>query len=397
MADDDDAAERAHLPIEHLARMGHEAESIRWVNRFLERLPQKLVLPTVRMAKLGAKISLDAGNLRRMEKYLAIAESTEPFHKRKCDEGFSIYSVRDFRAENGILDPNDALDEKQRIKAKFWRAMRQFREAMSGRKRKAARQALAELEEAAREPKQKSLQQVYLNFVVQAYAEFKDANAVRRCLRRLDRNDRDDILDADTLLRLGMQRQAITRAKKDIAEALDELATMDDPNIHFPADQISRSLLFLEKQGENTAAKRWLQRALREMPTWPALEFGWTTSAVYSSFARAMAKIDGPQAAEKILDQAIADGHLEKRPAFRKAALNSAFDFKAESGRLEDAIDDARKLRSPTQRRKELGKLLARAGRWKELREVLCQVQSPEEAADVMWWIKFELPGGAVK
>jgi hypothetical protein len=50
-----------------------------------------------------------------------------------------------------------------------------------------------------------------------------------------------------------------------------------------------------------------------------------------------------------------------------------------------------------TQRRKELGKLLAKAGRWKELREVLSQIASPEKARDVTWWIKFKLPGGEVR
>jgi hypothetical protein len=193
-----------------------------------------------------------------------------------------------------------------------------------------------------------------------------------------------------------MKKEAIARSKKDIAENLEQLAKMDDPNIHFPAMSISRSLLLLYEQGEKNSAKRWLRRALREMPTWPAIEYGWSTSAVYHAFAEAMALIEGAEAAEHLLEQAERDGHLEKRLGFRKAAINSAIDLKADIGRLEEAIADARKLRSPKQRRKELGKLLARAGRWKELREVLCEVASPEEAADVMWWIKFELPGGAV-
>ena len=189
------------------------------------------------------------------------------------------------------------------------------------------------------------------------------------------------------LLSLGMKREAIARAKRDIAGALEELATMDNPNIHFPANQISRSLQLLAGQGEKRSAKRLLQRALKEMSTWPAFEYGWTTSAVYNSFAKALAVIDGPEAAEQMLEQAIADGHLERRSGFGQAAVNAALDLKADIGRLEQAIEEARKLRSPRQRRKELGKLLARAGRWKELREVLSQVASPEEAADLAWWV----------
>jgi hypothetical protein len=84
------AAEKAHLPIEHLAEKGQVKEALRQVNRFLRRLPKNEVLETVRMAELGARICLDAGDLARMEKYLAIAAATEPFNTRKCDRGFSI-------------------------------------------------------------------------------------------------------------------------------------------------------------------------------------------------------------------------------------------------------------------------------------------------------------------
>lgn len=387
MADDADAAEQAHLPIEHLAKMGHEAEAIRWVNRFLKRLPRGRALPTVRMAEVGAKVSLDAGNPKRMEKYLAIAEATEPSNTRKCDKGFSINFVRNFRADNGILDPADTVNDDQRNRAEFWGAHRRFKQALAARQQKKAGHAVAEMEETACRLEKQSRREQFLYYVVTSYAELKDADAVKRCLRRLDKDDRDDLLDAEMLLRLGMKREAIARAKKDIAESLEELATMDHPNIHFPADQISRSLQFLAGQGEKRSAKRWLQRALKEMPTWPALEYGWTTSAVYQSFAKALAVIDGPEAAEHMLEQAIADGHLEKRSGLGQASVNAALDLKADIGHLEQAIEEARKLRSPKQRRKELGKLLARAGRWKELREVLSQVASPEEAADLAWWV----------
>ncbi|TWU32154.1 hypothetical protein Q31b_58490 [Novipirellula aureliae] len=397
ISDDNDAAERAHLPIEHLAELDRENDAIRWVNRFLKRLPQDSVLDTVHMAELGAKVSLNAGNLKRMEKYLAIAESTEPFNTRKCDRGFSINSVRDFRADNGILDPKDAVDDDQRNRAEFWGAHRRFKQALNARRKKQARQAVAEMEGVACKLKRRSRREQFVYFVVTSYAELQDTDAVKRCIRRLDKHDRDMVLDATTLLELGMKREAIARTKRDIAEDLEKLAIMDDPNIHFPAMSISRSLRLLFEQGETNSAKHWLRRALREMPTWPALEFGWSTSAVYNTFAEAVALIEGAEAAEQLLEQAMRDGHLEKRPGFSKAAINSAIDLKADMGRIEEAIEDARKLRSPKQRRKELGKLLARAGRWKELREVLCQVTSPEEAADVMWWIKFELPGGAVK
>jgi hypothetical protein len=107
-----------------------------------------------------------------------------------------------------------------------------------------------------------------------------------------------------------------------------------------------------------------------------------------------MAKIEGPAAAENLLQHAMTDAKAEKRSDFRKGSVDAVLDLKANTGRLDEAIEDARKLRSPTQRRKTLATLLAKARRWGELREVLSQVESPEEAADVAWWIKFELPGG---
>jgi hypothetical protein len=107
--------------------------------------------------------------------------------------------------------------------------------------------------------------------------------------------------------------------------------------------------------------------------------------------------IDGPVAAENLLKQAMTDAKAETRSDFRQGAVDAALALKASIGGLDEAIEDARQLRSPTQRRKKLATLLANAKRWGELRAVLSQVESPEEAADVAWWIKFELPGGAVR
>jgi hypothetical protein len=160
---------------------------------------------------------------------------------------------------------------------------------------------------------------------------------------------------------------------------------------------IGRALEFLVEHGARDEARRLLRRVFQEMPTWPVYEYGWATSAVYHTLAEVVAKIDGPAAAETLLKHAMTDARAEKRRDFRKGAVDAALDLKASAGGLEEAIEDARKLRSPTQRRKTLATLLAKAGRWGELREVLSQVESPEEAADVAWWIKFELPGGEVR
>lgn len=88
---------------------------------------------------------------------------------------------------------------------------------------------------------------------------------------------------------------------------------------------------------------------------------------------------------------------LKSVKRLRISRPDEAISAVASAGAADEAIAAARKLRSPTERRKQLAKLFAQAGRWKELREVCQQVTSPEEAADIAWWTKFELPGGAVE
>lgn len=395
--DDDAAATRAHLPIGHLAAMGCITEALRSVDRFLRRLPGREVVATVRMAQLGAKICLDAGDETRMEHYLAIAEATEPFNTRDCDRGFSLDSVRKFRAENGILDPADAIDEGQRVTARFERAARDYKLAIAAGKRAAVKAAVTEMADTTREIEQEWWRQSYLRRVIHCYIELKDAPAVKRCLRGFSKSDRHKVLTAETLVGLGMNAEAIVRARLDIAQELNHLRETNDPNIHFPMMSIRRSLEFLVGQGAKDEARRWLRRTLKEMPTWPAVRSGWTTSAVYHDLAEAVALIDGPVAAENLLKQSMTDAKAETRSDFRQGAVDAVLALKASIGGLDQAIEDARKLYSPTQRRKKLATLLAKAKRWSELREVLSQVESPEEAADVAWWIKFELPGGEVR
>ncbi|WP_425397552.1 hypothetical protein [Aeoliella sp.] len=394
IADPENAASTAHLPIEHLAEMGEVSEALRHVNRFLRRLPEDEVLETVRMAELGAEIALNAGDEKKMEKYLAKAEAMEAYITRKCDANFAINSVREFRALNGILDPDEAVGDWERSQAQFRGAQRRFRLGLASRKRKAAADAAKEMEAAAKSTKDQWARQCFLQGVLETYAKLKDTDAVKRCIRSLDRETRDEVLDAHTLLDLGMKKEAIARAKRTIKEELEELAESDDPNIHFPVNSICDSLELLVDQGEANTAKRWLQRTFREMPEWYVYEVGWTTSAVYTQLAKVATKIEGPKAGQRLVEKAMEDAGVEHRRDFAKGAQASAVAAQADIAGLDQAIETARKIRSKPERRRQLGALLARAGRWKEMAEVLSEVASPEEAASVCWCIKFDLPGG---
>src|SRR6056297_1032535 len=54
MVNIDDAASKAHLPIEGLHELGHTGEAIRYIKRFLKRLPGTIHVETVRMHELAA-------------------------------------------------------------------------------------------------------------------------------------------------------------------------------------------------------------------------------------------------------------------------------------------------------------------------------------------------------
>lgn len=86
----------------------------------------------------------------------------------------------------------------------------------------------------------------------------------------------------------------------------------------------------------------------------------------------------------ELLDPANLDPSTEDYPA-------AAYSF------AEKAINETRKIRSPALKRRELGRLLAKAGRWKELKELLSGVESPKEATDIAGRIKYGLKEAQAK
>src|SRR5262249_41351366 len=147
------------------------------------------------------------------------------------------------------LDPADAIDDEQRVTARFQRSARQFKLAVAAGESESAIAAVAEMETVAREVEKEWTRRLYFQTVLGCHADLKGAEAVKRCLRVFDKHDRDEILDAETLLGLGMKAEAVARARRDIQKELKELADMTDPNIHFPVMAISRALEFLVRQG----------------------------------------------------------------------------------------------------------------------------------------------------
>src|SRR5207248_176490 len=98
---------------------------------------------------------------------------------------------------------------------------RQYKQAMATGERETARAAVAEMEKIARDVDEEWQRLDYFRRVIDCHAGLNDAQAVKRCLRGLDKSDRHEILDAETLVRLGMNAEAIARARQDIAQELE--------------------------------------------------------------------------------------------------------------------------------------------------------------------------------
>jgi len=259
-----------------------------------------------------------------------------------------------------------------------------------------ASSAVARMEQATNKMKDSSLG-LRRQVVIELYAKVRDWKAVRRNIQKMTKDDREDFLDFDTLERIGMRAEAIADAIRAVKRRLAELNSMNSPNIHFPISGICRALMFLVSQRKKREAQRLFAVVVKSAKKWSVFEQGWTTSAVFAMFAEAAAAIEGPEAAQLLIARAEQDARVEKRPGFRKGAVSSTLEMEARLGSVEDAIGKARKLRSPTERRRELCKLFTRTKQWNELRAICSEVASPEEAADICWTVAFEIRDSASK
>lgn len=397
MVNIDDSASKAHLPIEGLHELGHTREAIRYIKRFLKRLPSTVNVQTVMMHELAAEILLSVGDDAGTQKHLCAILKLDKSGARKCDRDFPEKSVHKFRVQHGLLDPADAQDSEEADEAEFNRARRLANTLARQRSYADAAKQAAIMERIAKATEDEFFRSIRFQETLTLYARIHDEKATRRILRRLDADERDEVLGYEELQKLGMQREAVRRAERQIESDLEELAEMDSPNIHFPVDSLHRALIFLVDHDETNRARRLLKRVLSQCDEWPVYEFGWTTSAVYAMLARSVASINGPDAATEWMERAYEDASAEKRGEWRKASLRGAIKLQADIGLLDEAIERAKRLRSPRERRRETAKLLARAKRWKALREVCRGVTSPEEAADLCWEIKRELPAGQIQ
>lgn len=389
-----DGATEAHLPIETLAVAGEPTEAQAQVERFLEALPDKEVVGIVRMAQLGAKICIEHADAEGIEKFLTIAEGTEKDLDQE-DKGFAINSVREFRTENGLVDPGECETEEDRRELRYTKAVWSLYRAVQ-RNENAVGEALAEMKDAALDLMADSEFWGKLRFqkVVRCYVRFGEPKEAQQCLETLAEEDRAEVLDRDLLARLGMKAEAVARAQEDIEEELRKLSNDAELNLHTSTRNLRSAMQFLVEQGKQESAKELFDRTVTEMPKWSAIALGWMTSAVYRDLAEVASLVGEEEGAKFFLMQAAVDSGVEPDDEFAQYALGETIELESRVGDFEKALAKARKIRSATERRMRLSELLARAGRWEEVAEVLEEASSPNEAAELCWRIKFQLPEG---
>lgn len=391
-------AKKARSPINGLAELGHTKEALKHVRAYLKKLPrtEEFTIGIVCMAELGALICLMDDDLDGCDKYLTIAAKCDELVTRKRDLNWASQSVRDFRINQGLLNPTEANDE-ERLDATFYYGARMLKDALKRTDQTTSKKMIDSMLNCIKDVKTEAWQKArWISQTIPPARLLGVQKRVAALVESLPVRERKE-LGYSLLADVGLKPEAIVCAVAEIKENLQKLKTMEDPNIHFPVMNIERALAFLIDINEKELARRWFGKVAGSVKSWKCVIGGWVTSAVLKTFIPTVAELEGEKAAQELARLSFKHANEDSSNMFKKGAVGDAISAVASVGATDEAIAAARKLRSPTERRKQLAKLFARAGRWKELREVCQQVMSPEEAADLVWSTKFELPGGAVE
>src|SRR5262249_18301118 len=150
-----------------------------------------------------------AGDMKRMERYLQRILDAQPLYPRKCDRGYCLNAVRDFKVFRGLLDPAEAEDDEQRVEARFTRAIRLADESIVAKDMAAAKAHLAEAESQIEAIGKQWRKKYAIRDVVNGMAKAGDLEGVRRWLDQLDPNDSDYPLDPRALMEIGQRQRAI--------------------------------------------------------------------------------------------------------------------------------------------------------------------------------------------
>lgn len=397
IVDDQESTGFAIAAIEKLGRIEDGRAAVPFVDEYLRRIPPSSVSQVLRLATVGADVCFRAGDRTGMEKYLAVASATEPYNKRKVDVGYSLNTVRHFRAWRGILDPAEATDDDERRLAEFKRAGRLFRQAVANGDANGARALVEAMSSHGRGERKEWRRHDYLCEVIAAWAYLDDVAEIRRHLKMIDPSDRHKAIDMSVLVRLGMLPEMLPRLRAALRENLDAVADVRNLNSHHDIGLFVRNLRRLEEAGARDEARRWLHRAVKVFTNRPPTAIGAFSSAVPGLLAEAATLLGEVVLARQLLGIAKGEAKQERHPDWRRGSVEKWLLSSANVGMVEAAIDEARRVRPIRKRRQKLAALFAKFELWDRLHQLLDEIESAAEVVEAVWWLHHELPGaGAV-
>jgi tetratricopeptide (TPR) repeat protein len=392
-----DRVSRTKIAIERLAENGFAEEAGRELERLIESLPPTDGFHLVTTLEDGAKLYLKLGDMATVEEYLKRILATKPLHTRKCDKGWEVEVVRKFKVFHG-LDPSEATNDEERLEARFKMAVRSADELIAQGAKEAAAVELTKAHGLIPQMQQEWKRRWSYVGLLKRYQEMEDRATIERIVRGMSKAERDNALNGERLWELGFEPEALERVEEELASALKALET-EDLNVHHYGMKIEHELLFLIKLEKHDLARRWLERVLGEGKSWQLRARGFASAALFSSLAEVVRQLDGPAAAQKLQALALADSQNEKRQAWRGQEviedIGRNIGLLAQAGQVDQALQLARKIKSPAHKRKHQVCLLAKFKRWNELHEVLTAAKTPLEAAELSDWVVRSINSGA--
>ena len=339
----------------------------------------------------GAEASYQGGDLEKMEKYLAIVASQNKYYTRPCDLDFPLNEIAEFKIRHGILDPNKAGNNEQENEATFTWHYRLLKttSTMAGR-----RKHLSRMEAVVPEIRGHSYSVNFYQELLKEYANLGDSTALKRIKRVLSKEFANRVLDYPTLWDIGEITNALRAARLVINRNLAELSSMDDPNIHFPVHHILSAIRWLAHVQQTDFAKTQFRTVQRNAPKWIELGRDWTLSGVYGYLGEMAVAVDDIDSAREYAYAGLNVSGAGKSSAVSQSVQSSLLKLLCSIGLVDEALGIAEGLRSPRRKRLSKAQIFVRAKRWKQARETCMSVQSVEEAADLVWHLRFEFPGG---
>jgi len=392
IGDDEESTGFAIAAIEKLGRIGDGMAAVPFVDEYLRRIPPSSVSNVLSLAQAGADVCFRARDLAGMESYLAVATATEPYNTRKASVGYSLDTVRHFRARKGILDPADASDDDERLFAAFKRAGRLFREAVAKGDAGGARALIETMSSLARSECNEWRRRDYLREVIAAWADLDDVAEIRRHLKMIDSDDRHKAIDMSALVRLGMVSELLPRLRAALRKNLDAVADVGNLNSHHDIHLFVGNLRRLDEAGARDEARRWLRRAVKVFEDRPPAQIGAFSSAIPGFLAEAATLLGEVVIARQLLMIAKGEASQERHDGWRRGAVGQWLLSTANAGMVEAALDEARRIRPIRKRRQKLAALFAKFERWDELHQLLDSFDSAAELVEAVWWLHLELP-----